>query len=191
MKQKNLWQESINEKIRFNSLKTSLVLDLVIIGGGYTGCSAALFAAKKGLSVALIDQKIGYGGSGRNVGLVNAGLWLHPKKVEKILGAEAGPKLNKALAKTPDLVFDLIDKYDIKCSANRSGTLHCAHSQSGLKDIQKRYQQLSTRGAELELLDKQQTNQRIGSSKFFGALFNKSAGTINPLSYCKRKFLLL
>jgi len=185
MKQKNLWQESINEKISFNSLKTSLVLDLVIIGGGYTGCSAALFAAKKGLSVALIDQKIGYGGSGRNVGLVNAGLWLHPKKVEKILGAEAGPKLNKALAKTPDLVFDLIDKYDIKCSANRSGTLHCAHSQSGLKDIQKRYQQLSTRGAELELLDKQQTNQRIGSSKFFGALFNKSAGAINPLDYCQ------
>ena len=181
---KNLWQESLKEHIAFKSLKTSVTSDIAIIGAGYTGCSAALFAVNNGLSVTLIDQKIGYGGSGRNVGLVNAGLWLPPEKVEKILGVDAGSKLNNALAKTPDLVFDLIDKYDIKCSANRSGTLHCAHSQNGLKDIQKRYQQLSTRGAKLELLDKQQTNQRIGSSKFFGALFNKSAGTINPLSYC-------
>ena len=181
---KNLWQESSKEHTAFKSLKTSVTSDIAIIGGGYTGCSAALFAANNGLSVTLIDQKIGHGGSGRNVGLVNAGLWLPPEKVENILGVDAGSKLNKALAKTPDLVFDLIDKYNIKCSANRSGTLHCAHSQNGLKDIQKRYQQLSTRGAELELLDKQQTNQRIGSSKFFGALFNKSAGTINPLSYC-------
>jgi glycine/D-amino acid oxidase-like deaminating enzyme len=181
---KNLWQESSKEHIAFKPLKTSVTTDIAIIGGGYTGCSAALFAANNGLSVSLIDKKIGYGGSGRNVGLVNAGLWLPPEKVEKILGVDAGSKLNKALAKTPDLVFDLIDKYDIKCSANRSGTLHCAHSQNGLKDIQKRYQQLSSRGAELELLDRQQTNQRIGSLKFFGALFNKSAGTINPLNYC-------
>ncbi len=185
MKQNNLWQESINEKISFNSLKTSLVLDLVIIGGGYTGCSAALFTAKKGLSVALIDQKIGYGGSGRNVGLVNAGLWLHPKKVEKILGAEAGVKLNNALASAPDLVFGLINENEINCSANRSGTLHCAHSQKGLVDIELRFKQLSERGAELELLDRNETQQRTGSSSFFSSLLNKKAGTINPLDYCQ------
>ena len=185
MKQKNLWQESPNENISFKPLKTSLVSDLAIIGGGYTGCSAALFAAKKGLSVALIDQKIGYGGSGRNVGLVNAGLWLHPKKVEKILGAEAGVKLNNALASAHDLVFSLINENEINCSANRSGTLHCAHSQKGLADIELRFKQLSERGAELELLDRNETQQRTGSSSFFGSLLNKKAGTINPLDYCQ------
>jgi len=185
MQLKNLWQESGNENISFKPLKTSLVSDLAIIGGGYTGCSAALFAVNNALSVTLIDQKIGYGGSGRNVGLVNAGLWLPPEKVEKILGVEAGSKLNKALEKTPDLVFDLIDKYDIKCSANRSGTLHCAHSQKGLEDIQLRFQQLTARGAELELIDKDETQKRTGSSKFFGSLLNKKAGTINPLDYCQ------
>ena len=185
MKQKNLWQKSPNENISFKPLKTLLVSDLIIIGGGYTGCSAALFAAKKGLSVALIDQKIGYGGSGRNVGLVNAGLWLHPKKVEKILGAEAGVKLNNALASAHDLVFSLINENEINCSANRSGTLHCAHSQKGLADIELRFKQLSERGAELELLDRNETQQRTGSSSFFGSLLNKKAGTINPLGYCQ------
>ena len=185
MKQKNLWQESSKENISFEPLKDSVVSDLAIIGGGYTGCSAALATAKKGLSVALIDQKIGYGGSGRNVGLVNAGLWLHPKKVEKILGLEAGVKLNNALANAPDLVFGLINENEINCSANRSGTLHCAHSQKGLVDIELRFKQLSERGAELELLDRNETKQRTGSSSFFSSLLNKKAGTINPLDYCQ------
>ena len=184
MHQKNLWQETSKEKITFGNLKKSITTDLVVVGAGFTGCSAALFAAKSGLSVTLIDQKIGYGGSGRNVGLVNAGLWMPPETVENILGLDAGVKLNNALAKAPDLVFSLIDNYGINCSANRSGTLHCAHSEKGLKDIQLRFKQLSERGAELELLDKQQTEQRIGSSKFFGSLFNKKAGIINPLDYC-------
>jgi glycine/D-amino acid oxidase-like deaminating enzyme len=184
MQQKNLWQVTSKEKITFSYLKKSITTDLVVIGGGFTGCSAALSAAKNGLSVTLIDKKIGYGGSGRNVGLVNAGLWMPPEKVESILGLDAGVKLNKALATAPDLVFSLIDNYEINCSANRSGTLHCAHSKKGLKDIHLRFKQLSERGAELELLDKQQTQERIGSSKFFGSLFNKKAGIINPLDYC-------
>ena len=85
---KNLWQESLKEHTAFKPLKTSVTSDIAIIGGGYTGCSAALFALNNGLSVTLIDQKIGHGGSGRNVGLVNAGLWLPPKKVENILADE-------------------------------------------------------------------------------------------------------
>ena len=89
MKQNNLWQETSEEKVSFKALDDSIECDLAIVGGGYTGCSAALTAAENGLSVSLIDQQIGYGGSGRNVGLVNAGLWLAPQKVEIILGHKA------------------------------------------------------------------------------------------------------
>ena len=103
MKQNNLWKATSEEKATFASLKGPIDSDITIVGGGYTGCSAALTAAENGLSVTLIDQQIGYGGSGRNVGLVNAGLWLPPKKVEVILGKNEGIKLNQALASAPDL----------------------------------------------------------------------------------------
>ncbi len=185
MPQNNLWEQSSKENIGFEPLQDSILSDLAIIGGGYTGCSAALSAAESGLSVTLIDKKIGFGGSGRNVGLVNSGLWLPPKKVENMLGKVAGIKLNQSLSSAPDLVFNLIDKYNIDCNANRSGTLHCAHSRKGFKDIQNRYQQLTERGAELDLLGPEEAWKRIGSSKFHGALLNKKAGTINPLSYCQ------
>ena len=184
MKQNNLWKETSEEKATFKLLEDSLESDIVIVGGGYTGCSAALTAAENGLSVSLIDQQIGYGGSGRNVGLVNAGLWLPPEKVENLIGSKEGSKLNKALSTAPDLVFNLIDDNNIRCNATRSGTLHCAHSQNGLKDIEIRYRQLSERGANITLLDKNETAIATGSSSFYGSLLNENAGTINPLSYC-------
>jgi len=184
MKQNNLWQETSEEKVNFKALDGSLESDIAIVGGGYTGCSAALTAAENGLSVSLIDQQIGFGGSGRNVGLVNAGLWLPPEKVENLLGRKEGIKLNEALAHTPELVFSLIDKNNISCNVSNSGTLHCAHSQKGLKDIQNRHRQLSERGAALKLLDRNETELLTGSPSFYGSLLNETAGTINPLSYC-------
>ena len=81
-------------------------------------------------------------------------------------------------------MFNLINKNNISCNANRAGTLHCAHSQNGLKDIKIRHRQLSDRGAELKLLDENETELATGSSSFQGALLNEKAGTINPLSYC-------
>ena len=56
--------------------------DVVVIGGGYTGLSAALHLAQAGVDVLLLEaMEIGWGGSGRNAGLVNAGLWLDPDEV--------------------------------------------------------------------------------------------------------------
>ena len=67
----NLWRlTSENSKI-FGALNKSKSANLLIIGGGYTGCSAALEAASSGKTVVLIEaQLIGYGGSGRNVCLL-------------------------------------------------------------------------------------------------------------------------
>lgn len=76
---KSLWNSSSKEYRQYNVLSGNIKVDLLIVGGGFTGCSAALSAAESGASVALLEARtIGYGGSGRNVGLVNAGLWLPP-----------------------------------------------------------------------------------------------------------------
>ena len=78
---KNLWEGTSKEKELFPYTPKSQAVDLLIVGGGFTGCSAALEAAKQGAKVVLLEsENIGFGGSGRNVGLVNAGLWLPPKK---------------------------------------------------------------------------------------------------------------
>ena len=77
----NLWESTCNESSKYKALSENQITDITIVGGGFTGCSAALEAASLGAKVTLLEANdIGYGGSGRNVGLVNAGLWLPPKK---------------------------------------------------------------------------------------------------------------
>lgn len=161
-------------------------VDAVIVGGGFTGCSAALHLAEAGMGVRLLEaQSIGFGGSGRNVGLVNAGLWLPPEQVEQALGETAGGRLNAALAAGPELVFSLIDRLGIDCEATRSGTLHCAHSQGGLDDLKDRLRQLLARGAPVELLSAEETAACTGTRAYRGALLDRRAGTIQPLAYCR------
>lgn len=182
----SLWRASAPAAPLLTPLDCHLDVDVVIVGGGFTGLSAALHMAKLGISVAVIEaQEIGFGGSGRNVGLVNAGLWLEPDQLDKTVGPEAGKKLYDALALAPDYVYGLIEEYSIQCEATRNGTLHAGVGKTGLAQLERRYEQLTRRGAPVQLLDASQAQSRIGSEKFNSALFDPRAGTIQPLAYAR------
>ncbi len=182
----NLWQETATARIKAPAYPGGKSVDLAIIGGGFTGCSAALKAAEQGVDVALLEaETIGHGGSGRNVGLVNAGLWLPPDTVCKTLGEGPGERLNQALAGAPDLVFELIEQHGIDCEARRAGTLHLAHSAKGLAGLQGRLAQMQARNAPVTLLSADATRARTGTAAFHGALHDARAGTIQPLSYAR------
>lgn len=183
---RNLWQDSAKEAFEADVFTGETSVDLCILGGGFTGCSAALTAAQAGVSVVLLEaETIGHGGSGRNVGLVNAGLWLPPQDVCAALGQAQGTGLNTALAAAPQRVFDLIDAHDIACEPVRHGTLHCAHSPKGFKDLEMRFAQQKALGAPVTLLDAAAARLRTGSDKVHGALHDARAGTIQPLAYVR------
>lgn len=182
----NLWHESAVETFQGPGFQGELGVDLIVIGGGFTGLSAALAAAGQGAEVAVLEANhIGHGGSGRNVGLVNAGLWLPPDDVCKALGDGPGEHLNRVLAKAPDLVFDLIARHDIACEPKRAGTLHLAHAQSGEGQLQSRLAQLQARDAPVQYLSAVEVAARTASAAFGGAIHDARAGTIQPLSYAR------
>jgi glycine/D-amino acid oxidase-like deaminating enzyme len=184
--QSNLWKQTATPAVTTAPLRGHADADVVIIGGGFTGCSAALHLAEGGARVVLLEAgAIGDGGSGRNVGLVNAGLWLEPEKVEAALGAETGARLNTMLADGPDLVFALIEKHGMECEAVRAGTLHCAHSRAGLANLRERLRQYEARGWPVRLLSASETEAKTGTKAFYGALLDSRAGTIQPLAYAR------
>jgi len=181
-----LWQQTCRETVSAPPLSGGISADLVVIGGGYTGCSAALHGALGGADVCLIEaQTIGHGGSGRNVGLVNAGLWSPPDDIRAQMGAQTGDRLSTLLAEAPALVFSLIDRFAINCEPARAGTLHCAHSRAGLADLHNRHAQLTAMGAPVTVLASGETARRTGSGAFHGALFDPTAGTLHPLGYAR------
>ena len=182
----SLWSDTCREQVTAAPLNDAASADLVVIGGGYTGCAAALEAAQMGAEVRLLEAgAFGSGGSGRNVGLANGGLWLPPEDINAQIGAEAGSRLSSLLADAPDMVYGLIEKHQIACEPVRKGTLHCAHAPAGMKDIRRRFEQLSAIGAPVRLLDADEARARVGSEHVYGALFDPRAGTIQPLSYAR------
>lgn len=181
-----LWEKTAPALKEFDPLEGEKVTDVAIIGGGYTGLSAALHLAEQGTDVMVLEGRyIGYGGAGRNVGLVNAGLWLMPEDVISKLGKEMGEELIRVLGASPDLVFHLIEKYNIQCEATRTGTLHCADSSGGYHELQQREAQWQERGAPVKLLERDSAAEYVGSKVFKGALLDKRAGTVQPLAYAR------
>ncbi|MBM6592587.1 NAD(P)/FAD-dependent oxidoreductase [Microvirga pudoricolor] len=181
-----LWEKTAPPAPATGPLKGSVEADVVVVGAGFTGLSAALHLASEGARVAVVEAvEIGFGGSGRNVGLVNAGMWVMPDDLPKELGEEYGNRLLDLLGNGPSLVFSLIDRHGIACEVERAGTLHVAHGPKGLQELEERAAQWRKRGAPVHLLDAAETARKVGSTAYAGALLDLRAGTIQPLGYVR------
>ena len=143
-----LWERSAPPAPATAPLAGDLAVDVAVVGAGFTGLSAALHLAEAGASVAVLEGvEIGYGGSGRNVGLVNAGLWVMPDSIPAVLGVTHGRRILDLLGNAPAVVFDLVERHGIDCEAERRGTLHCGVGAGGFKELRERARQWQAHGA--------------------------------------------
>jgi len=181
-----LWEKTAPQPPVTPALAGAVNADVVVVGGGYTGLSSSLHLAEAGVKVVLLEAKeIGFGGAGRNVGLINAGMWVMPDDLPGVLGPVYGERLLDLLGNAPRLVMEFIDRHGIACELERNGTLHVAVGESGLKEIEDRARQWAARGAPVTLLDAAETAKRVGSSAYTGSLLDMRAGTLQPLAYAR------
>ncbi len=181
-----LWEMTAPPAPPTSPLKGEVRADVAIIGCGYTGLSTALWLAEAGAKVIALEAvEIGFGGAGRNVGLVNAGMWLAPDDIVARLGSDYGERLLTLLGGGPAEVYAMVEKHGIDCELVQNGTLHCAIGQSGLAKIDERAQQWRARGAPVKVLSREETARRIGVDIYAGSLLDLRAGTIQPLAYAR------
>ncbi|UCI34646.1 NAD(P)/FAD-dependent oxidoreductase [Mesorhizobium sp. B4-1-4] len=181
-----LWEATAPKAPITAALDRQISADVVVVGGGYTGMSCALHLAEAGRQVVLLEgREIGFGGAGRNVGLINAGPWLMPDDLTARLGSLHGERLLRLLGEGPAMVTDLIDRHRIDCELERNGTLHCAVGAAGLTEIREREAQWQRRGAPVEVLDADETEKRLGTRAFAASLLDRRAGTLQPLAYAR------
>lgn len=158
--------------------------DVVIVGAGLTGLSAALEAARLGMTVAVVEANgIGTGASGRSFGQVVPYLKHEPAHALKLLGKGLGERLIAAAAGGPDFVFRLIEEYQIACEAMQTGLIFAAHSAEGLERLTKRAAFWQERGAAVGILDRDSTARAIGGGDYPGALLDHRGGTLNSFAF--------
>src|SRR5215469_15312242 len=115
----SLYAETARPPVDTPRLDGDKRVSVAVVGGGFTGLSAALHLAERGVDVAVLEaHEPGWGASGRNGGQVNPGLKHDPDQVEADFGADLGRRMIEMSWNAPNVVFDLIARNQITCEAS-------------------------------------------------------------------------
>ena len=169
----------------FPALDRDIRADVAIVGGGYTGLSAALHAAEAGLSVVLLEaQRVGFGASGRNGGQLGSGQRPYQDDLEKWLGPEDAAKLWHLGEDAKSLVTSLIAKHDIEAEL-KPGVAWVGCSASDAKHLHDYADLLQSRYGytQMERLDATASNALCPSPAYDGGILDHGAAHLHPLKF--------
>lgn len=180
----SLWEATAPPPPALPILTESVRADVLVIGGGFTGLSAALHAAESGARAVVLEaSELGRGASGRNNGQVIPTLTRpDPEDLVKRFGPEAGERFVALVRDSAATLFDAIRRLGIECAAEQTGWVQPAHSPGRIRIAERRVRQWGDRGAPVELLDRAQIRDLLGTDAYFGGWLNHTGGHINPLA---------
>jgi len=159
--------------------------DVCIVGGGFTGVSAALHLSQLGYKVILLEaRKIGWGASGRNGGHVGTGQRKGQQELETALGEEVAHTLWDYGLEAVDLVRTLCQQHRIECDL-KQGILHVAARATHVDDLKREVSHLnSAYGYEdMRYVDRAETAEMLGSEKFYGGQLDSGSLHLHPLNF--------
>lgn len=174
-----------HEMPSFPILDEDIRCDVCVIGGGFTGLSAALHLAEAGYDVVLIEgRRVGWGASGRNGGQLGYGQRKAQDDLEDEVGKTHARQLWDLFLEARQLVRDRIAKHNIPCDL-RDGSMGVAHKRSYV-DYYKGYVEKLQREYDAEtihFLDRDEACEKSGSDVFYGGMIDTDGGHIHPLNY--------
>ncbi|RWA65252.1 FAD-binding oxidoreductase [Mesorhizobium sp.] len=177
------YEDTAGPRPEYPALDGDRTCDVVIIGGGFTGLSAAAHLAKAGTNVVLIEaHRFGDGASGRNGGQLGTGQRAWAEDLE----AEYGFSRAKSLfdlaeeAKTHLLDFAAANAIEIDYMP---GQLSVAHKRRYVDDYKAHAEIMASRFGypHVSFMDANETAERLGSTRYFGGTRDTGTGHIHPL----------
>jgi gamma-glutamylputrescine oxidase len=169
----------------FPQLRGEVRADVCIVGGGYTGLSAALHLAQKGFDVVLLEaHKVGFGASGRNGGQVGSGQRQDQIWLEKAVGVQHAHRLWDLAEESKSLVKSLIVDHAMPVRFH-PGLAHACWTDAQVRDTHAYAEKLQRDYgyAHLTPLDQAGMRQLIGSPVYKGGDIDSDGGHLHPLNY--------
>jgi gamma-glutamylputrescine oxidase len=158
--------------------------DVAVIGGGFTGLSAALACAEKGLKVALLEARtIGYGASGRNGGQLIPGLRWSMREIDEEFGRERAQAIFDLAYGAVERVHSRIAKHSIDCDL-KSGHLEAAYKPAHFHAMQREADFLAREfGWNAEVVQPDDMARHINGGGYHGGIYDAKGGHFHPLNY--------
>ena len=183
----SLWASTAEPLRAFPALSGEVHADVVIIGAGYTGLSAAHHIAKSGLAPVVLEaNRPGWGASGRNGGVITAKFRQSFRGIDAAHGRAMARRMYEIAHESVEMVEELVSEFGIASARlTRSGQVKAAHNHATLRAAadEAEWMKREMGDAEVRVLDAQQVREETGSQAFVGGVLNPGSGGIHPLNY--------
>ena len=161
--------------------------DVVVVGGGYTGLSAARSLARGGASVVVLEARtLGFGASSRNGGQVLTGLKPSASELLARFGRERAREMHAASLAAIDFVEALIAEERIDCGFARSGHLDAAFKPAHFEHF-RREQEVLARDFDhpVRLIPRAEQRQELGTDYYHGLMLDERSACLHPARYVR------
>lgn len=169
----------------FPAAAGAMSCDVCVIGGGFTGLSAALHLAERGFDVVLLEaQRVGFGASGRNGGQVGTGQRQDQDTLERWVGKGAARALWDLSLESVALTRDLAARH-APDAGWADGILHAAHKERYVRDMHA-YADKMARDYDYPLiqpLGREAMRAILNSPIYYGGDLDRGGGHLHPLRY--------
>lgn len=184
LNESNFWLTTV-DKPAFTEIPLPEGVDVAVVGGGFTGLSAARTLAKSGASVAVLDaETMGWGASCRNGGMVLTGLKLGAETLIRKYGLERAQRLFALSLASIATVEQTIREEGIECSFSRCGHLEVAWKAGHFSGFEQAAEIMDKHfGHKVRVVPRAELAAEIGSDLYHGALADETSGGLNPGQY--------
>ena len=159
--------------------------DVVVIGSGYTGLSAALTLLKGGRSVVIVEaRRVAEGASSRNGGMIGDLLKPSVAELTARFGASMASRLccelRDALVRFPEFLTE----NGIRCDLERSGRITGALSATQLAGLVRESEALRrVTGVGFDVITKADLPSELGTDAYVGARLYRHHASLHPAKY--------